>query len=97
MKIEICKDFPTTWQVRIPKKWQMQFGLYPGRKVDIAYEEKTIYIRKEDPNSQHNKRHVTKSGYVKIPKEIIVIANITSEDEFCLYVDELKKQLVVKI
>jgi len=92
-----CKDFPTTGLVRIPKKFQVKLGLHTGRRVDIAYEEKIIFIRRENPKSLHNKRLISESGYVKIPKEIIDIANITSEDEYCLYVDEPNKQMVVKI
>jgi hypothetical protein len=56
-----------------------------------------IFIRKENPKSSHNKRFISDNGYIKIPKEIIDIANITSEDEYCLYVDEPNKQMVVKI
>lgn len=99
MSIEIytCKDFPATGLLRIPKKFQVLLGLQTGRKVDIAYEEKMIFIRKENPKSSHNKRLISDNGYIKIPKEIIDIANITSEDEYCLYVDEPNKQMVVKI
>lgn len=92
-----CKDFPTTGILRIPKKFQVKLGLYTGRRVDIAYEEKIIFIRRENPKSFHNKRLISENGYIKIPKEIIDIANITSEDEYCLYIDEPNNQMVVKI
>ncbi|WP_084544069.1 hypothetical protein [Paenisporosarcina indica] len=92
-----CKDFPVTGILRIPKKFQVILGLQTGRCVDIAYEEKMIFIRRENPKSFHNKRLISEKGYIKIPKEIIDIANITSEDEYCLYLDDLNKQLVVKI
>ena len=92
-----CRDFPATGTLRIPKKFQVLLGLRAARRVDIAYEEKTIFIRRENPKSSHNKRLISENGYIKIPKEIIVIANITSEDEYCLYADEKNKQLVVKI
>lgn len=92
-----CKDFPETGILRIPKNFQVKLGLHSRRRVDIAYEEKMIFIRREDPKSFHNKRLISENGYIKIPKEIIDIANITSEDEYCLYVDEPNKQLVVKI
>lgn len=92
-----CKDFPVTGVVRIPKKFQEKLGLYSGRSVDIAYEEKMIFIRKKDSKSLHNKRVISENGDIKIPKEIITIANITTEDEYCLYVDEPNKQMVVKI
>ena len=92
-----CKNFPATGILRVPKKLQVKLGLHSGRSVDIAYEEKMIFIRRENPKSFHNKRVISDNGYIKIPQEIIRIANITSEDEYCLYVDVPNKQLVVKI
>lgn len=92
-----CKDFPATGILRIPKNIQALLGLKASRRVDIVYEEKTIFIRRENPKSFHNKRVISEKGYIKIPQEIIDIANITSEDEYCLYVDEPNKQMVVKI
>jgi len=92
-----CKDFPVTGILRIPKNFQVKLGLHVGRSVDIEYEEKMIFIRRENPKSLHNKRLISEKGYIKIPKEIIDIANITSEDEYCLYLDDLNKQLIIKI
>ena len=92
-----CKNFPATGVLWIPKKFQVLLGLQTARRVDIAYEEKMIFIRKENPKSSHNKRIISENGYIKIPKEIIDIANITSEDEYCLYVDEPNKQIVITI
>ena len=92
-----CKDFPVTGILRVPKKLQVKLGLHIGRSVDIAYEEKMIFIRRENPKSFHNKRVISENGYVKIPKEIINLANITTEDEYCVYVDEPNKQMVIKI
>jgi len=91
------KDFPATGILRIPKNIQVELGFHRIRNIEIAYEEKVIFIRKENPKSSHNKRLISENGYIKIPKEIIDIANITSEDQYCLYVDESNKQMVVKI
>ena len=45
-----CKDFPITGVLRIPKKFQVKLGLLAERRVEIAYEEKMIFIRKENPS-----------------------------------------------
>ncbi|MGE6489761.1 hypothetical protein [Paenisporosarcina sp. NPDC076898] len=91
------KDFPATGILRIPKKIQIELGFHLIRKIEIAYEEKVIFIRRENTKSSHNKRLISENGYVKIPKEIIDIANITSDDQYCLCVDELNKQMLIKI
>lgn len=99
MGMEKCtyKEFPATGILRISKNILVELGFHRVRKIEISYEEKEIFIRKENPKSSHNKRLISENGYIKIPKEIIDIANITSEDQYCLYVDESNKQMVVKI
>lgn len=90
------KEFPTSGILRIPKKILIELGFHIGRRVDIAYQENVIFIRRENTQSPHNKRLISENGYIKIPKEIIDIANITLQDQYCLFMDMPNKQLVVK-
>ncbi|WP_394189414.1 hypothetical protein [Paenisporosarcina quisquiliarum] len=90
------KEFPTSGILRIPKKFQIELGFHIERRVDIAYQEDVIFIRRENAQSSHNKRLISKNGYLKIPKEIIEIANITLQDQYCLFMDLPNKQLIVK-
>lgn len=91
------KDFPANGILKIPKDFYTLLALHTGRRVDIFYEEKMIFIRKENPKSSHNKRLISEKGYLKIPKEIIEIVNVTPEDYYCMYIDEPNKQLVVEV
>ena len=91
------KDFPGSGILRIPKKIRVELGFQIVRKIEIAYEEKVIFIRRENPKSSHNKRLISENGYIKIPQEIIDIANITTEDQYYLYVDRTNNQMVLKI
>lgn len=91
------KNFPASGILRIPKDLQLVLGFHIGRRVDVAYKEKDIFIRRENPQTHHNKRLISENGYIKIPKEIIDIAKISLEDQFCLFLDAPNKQIVVKI
>jgi len=92
-----CKEFPKTGGITIPAKYREKLGMLPGDVVDVNYENNQICIEKEDPDSLHNKRWVSEKGKVLIPKEILNIAKITKDKEYCLYIDEEKKQVIITI
>ena len=91
------KDFPASGILKIPKEFQAILALHTGRRVDIFYEEKMIFVRRENPKSFHNKRLISEKGYLKIPKEILDIVNVTEKDYYCMYLDEHNRQLVVEV
>ncbi len=90
------KKFPTSGILRIPKTFLIELGFHIGRRVDITYQENVIFIRRANTQSSHNKRLISRNGYIKIPKEIIDIAKITLQDQYCLFIDIPNQQLVVK-
>lgn len=92
-----CKELSRTAVVTIPAKWRTEFEMLPGSHVDVAFEDDTIYIRKAEPFSPHNKRYISIDGGVKIPKEIIQVADISPKQEYCLYVDKEEHQFIIKV
>jgi bifunctional DNA-binding transcriptional regulator/antitoxin component of YhaV-PrlF toxin-antitoxin module len=92
-----CKNFSKTGKVQLPSKWRKEFGLLPGKLAELTYIKKQVIIQKAQINTLNNKRIITENGAIFIPKELQLLLNVDSENEYCLFIDEMNEAFILKI
>ncbi|WP_080845929.1 hypothetical protein [Cytobacillus gottheilii] len=92
-----CKNFSKTGKIQLPSKWRKEFGLLPGKVAELSYVKKQVIIQKARSNTTNNKRIISESGAVYIPKELQLLLNVDYEHEYCLFIDEINEAFILRI
>ncbi|MFG6115652.1 hypothetical protein ACGTN9_10710 [Halobacillus sp. MO56] len=83
--------------VRAAGKWWREIGISTGEQVDITFHQNDIFIEKANPESPHNKRYVTETNAINIPKEIEKELRIEPYQPYSLYIDRTHNRFVISL
>ncbi|WP_085507046.1 hypothetical protein [Thalassobacillus devorans] len=96
MKIR-SKPLPKHPVVYMPASLCKELEIDVGEQVDITYESQHIYIEKACPDTTHNKRYITETNSINIPKEIVKELEIKPYQPYSLFLDQENNRCIISM
>ncbi|GGC75198.1 hypothetical protein GCM10007216_02250 [Thalassobacillus devorans] len=91
------KQLPKRPVVYMPVRLCEELEICVGEKVDITYDNQQIYIEKACPGTTHNKRYVTDTNSINIPKEIVRELGIEPYQPYSLFIDKQNNRFIISL
>ncbi|WP_085507013.1 hypothetical protein [Thalassobacillus devorans] len=91
------KQLPKRPVVYMPVRLCEELGICVGERVDITYDNQQIYIEKACSETTHNKRYVTETNSINIPKEIVRELGIEPYHPYSLFIDNENDRFIISL